>query len=542
MVVSTAKLSFNHLVLANVNPPMANTKYWVCTTSPLEVSNCHSRFSNLASSKLQLANSYHAKTAPIIKSSWKWNQQHKEIKNGTHETLLSKEDKEYLLKLVEINFSKKKATDVASYFELSSPKERAQSTVQTLFDDTMSDTLEYSQLPSKENNGVLADAINKFRELNQLTWPQIGQIIGGSPESTVRGYSKGKRPKPDKEREIISLIFQQGEVADDQKHNPQSDECWNELAQWKNIIFFGPPGVGKSFQVNKYVDEYRKVKEKNKIRITFHPEYSYFDFVGTYKPLVGLNTQSTETAFQDCDGKSTRIPITYYGFEPGPLSKAIVKAKNNPNEDVVLIIEEINRGNCAAIFGDIFQLLDRTNIGDSEYPIEVSTELSQWLTSALNKTSTKVTTITLPSNLSILATMNTSDQGLFPMDSAFQRRWLMYYVKQKDYPSFSVPLTESDSIGVKWQHFVKCINQKIVELTQNEDKQLGPFFLSNIQEGSLLSPTVFKSKILFYLWETTPSFSKSEIFAEGIFTFHQLYSKYENGETVFNSSISFTKA
>ena len=213
-------------------------------------------------------------------------------------------------------------------------------------------------------------------------------------------------------------------------------------------------------------------------RTTFHPDTDYASFVGCYKPATKE------------DGTIT------YTFCPQVFTDAYVAAWKNPRRKVYLIIEEINRGNCAQIFGDIFQLLDRKN-GYSEYPIKADNDLAGYLEKQLGEGAEGIACrqLCLPPNLIIYATMNTSDQSLFPMDSAFKRRWDWEYIPIKP------DCTESNftiTIGEKkysWLTFITNVNQEILNLTESEDKQLGNFFIKgniDIKE--------FKSKVMFYLW------------------------------------------
>ena len=189
-----------------------------------------------------------------------------------------------------------------------------------------------------------------------------------------------------------------------------------------------------------------------------------------------------------------------YAFTPQVFTNAYVRAWTHPNEKVYLVIEEINRGNCAQIFGDLFQLLDRKDDGTSYYYIRADKDLADYLQHALSgdaKRGIEEGNLCLPSNLHIIATMNTSDQSLFPMDSAFKRRWDWEYI----------PINYSDKVksgqfmitingkNYKWVTFLEAVNLRIQDLTHSEDKQMGNFFIKgNITEE------VFKSKVMAYLW------------------------------------------
>ena len=218
-----------------------------------------------------------------------------------------------------------------------------------------------------------------------------------------------------------------------------------------------------------------------------------------------------------------------YQFVPQAFTNAYVTAWQNPDEPVYLVIEEINRGNCAQIFGDLFQLLDRDEQGESEYPISADADLRNYLESekALGKehNGIKDGKIKLPKNLHILATMNTSDQSLFPMDSAFKRRWEWEYVPvDPTNPESQFVITIGEK-RYKWASFLVNVNERIHKLSDSEDKQMGNFFIK-----SDIGVEEFKSKVMFYLWsevckeyEKCGSFFKDKGDNDAEFTFNCLY-------------------
>ena len=272
----------------------------------------------------------------------------------------------------------------------------------------------------------------------------------------------------------------------------------------EQIIYFGAPGTGKSFKVEHREGE----TEDDRIRTTFHPDTDYSSFVGCYKPIeVG-------------DEKEKRIT---YKFEGQCFAKAYVEAwkrlvarEEGQNINFTLIIEEINRGNCAQIFGDIFQLLDRDEKGFSQYGIVPDEDLSKYLSEEfdiikeeLNANGYgKIATgaeMKLPPNLSIIATMNTSDQSLFPIDSAFKRRWDWEYIPIQYTPIDKVteqPIANKININgtiYDWGNFIKEVNERIYKLTKSEDKELGYFFVRP-DDGINITTKRFVSKVIFYLW------------------------------------------
>jgi len=257
-------------------------------------------------------------------------------------------------------------------------------------------------------------------------------------------------------------------------------------------IVYGPPGVGKPYFVRQEVGAARK------FITTFHPEYSHSDFVGAFRPATENFGMANQT-------------ITYR-FRPEVFLRAYIYAWKNPGELVYLVIEEINRGNPAAIFGHVFQLLDREEHGYSEYEVSCPEEIAQYLKTELRDTEYSdnirsaysltravdlddpYSILILPKNLVIRATMNTSDQSLFPMDSGFKRRWSWQYI----------PITYTatdkrlvfDNRAYSWEEFLRKVNALIYEVLETEDKCIGPYFLPN----DAISRDDFRNKILFYLW------------------------------------------
>lgn len=295
-------------------------------------------------------------------------------------------------------------------------------------------------------------------------------------------------------------------------------------------IYYGAPGTGKSNEIKLLTGEGKdgiKFSKDFTFRTTFHPDSDYSTFVGAYKPIWSK--------------KEEKI---VYEFRPQTFLKAYIAAWTHPEENIALVIEEINRGNCAQIFGDIFQLLDREKDGLSKYPIEADIDMQNFLAKALSggleekwagtideedkaainayyekhydDAFEKIKNgeiLALPKNLSLLATMNTSDQSLFPMDSAFKRRWEWIYQPIVDAEKgWKIEVGNKYEL-VDWWEFVKRINKIIATLTTSEDKQLGYFFCIPDEfvekdetkraadaEPDLISAKNFVGKVLFYLW------------------------------------------
>lgn len=278
------------------------------------------------------------------------------------------------------------------------------------------------------------------------------------------------------------------------------------------IIYYGAPGTGKSHRIKEQLEG---VSKENIFRTTFHPDSDYSTFVGAYKPtrakkpLYGLNgglTVRLNNGKEDLDED-----IITYKFIPQAFLNAYMQAYRKPNENVYLIIEEINRGNCAQIFGDLFQLLDRDENGKSEYTIKADADLKAFLEDELEKDSDAIKDgeLCLPSNLYIYATMNTSDQSLFPIDSAFKRRWDWEYEPIK-YKNTDWEIVIDKQNKYSWVAFQKEVNKRIFDATHSEDKMLGDYFV-NPSDG-VITADLLRNKILFYLWNDVCKDGEGDIF------------------------------
>ena len=255
-------------------------------------------------------------------------------------------------------------------------------------------------------------------------------------------------------------------------------------------IYYGAPGTGKSYKINEITKS-----TKNFTRTTFHPDSDYSTFVGCYKPTM----EPTGTIV----GGKEQTKISY-SYVAQAFLQAYTAAWKNTNEPYYLIIEEINRGNCAQIFGDLFQLLDRDENGMSSYGITPDKDIANYLKKEFAKIEIENAdikngnTMILPSNLYILATMNTSDQSLFPIDSAFKRRWDWEYVPIED-----AGKKHYIKVGNKkydWWTFIDTINNSIDHITGSEDKKIGYWFVKPQNNDREITAKQFVGKVLFYLW------------------------------------------
>lgn len=288
--------------------------------------------------------------------------------------------------------------------------------------------------------------------------------------------------------------------------------CKNSCLMPLQQIFYGAPGTGKSFKIK------RETKNQSKIRTTFHPDSDYSTFVGCYKP-----TMNEDVKYDKEGNEKSCTKQIEYAFVAQAFLKAYVKAwkfycstEDGTAKAQYLIIEEINRGNCAQIFGDLFQLLDRNEDGYSTYPIVADTDIQRYLSKEFEKVNIPDSlnaiyddydgnivedikngiVLALPNNLYIWATMNTSDQSLFPIDSAFKRRWDWKYMpidtKKENWN------IEVDGKKYSWSDFLEAVNEQIFEVTKSEDKKLGFYFCR--ANNHVVDAEKFVSKVIFYLY------------------------------------------
>lgn len=341
-----------------------------------------------------------------------------------------------------------------------------------------------------------------------LTVPELQNIIDDVPEMTAIDDAEP--------RVSVKVTI----------NHPKKEDFINTSL---NKIVYGAPGTGKSYSIKNGLDE------TNLIRTVFHPDTQYSDFIGALKPIM----------LDNCVG---------YEFRPGPFTQAIIKSINNPSHSISLIIEEINRASAAAVFGEIFQLLDRGNDGHSEYSIDVSDpDLLAYLNSKTYGYF-KDGKLFIPSNLALLATMNSSDQAVMPMDTAFKRRWEFSYLKI-DYANasegeLSIPVSSIDNhstLTIKWSTFAQVINEQLSLGDVPEDRLLGHRFLNENElekdpEGSL------KGKLFMYLWDDVLRHGQhSIVFKEDVElngeettrlnTFGHLVNAFEKGKAVFNDTV-----
>ena len=367
-------------------------------------------------------------------------------------------------------------------------------------------------------------------------WKRIGK--NGTYKFTIQVIKKN-----DAEYLDYSKFFSQSDnhlflAIDNEQYTPSS-----YTPNFTQTIYYGVPGSGKSHKIDEELRAKipnNEEREQQSMRVVFHPEYTNADFVGQILPV------------QTSEGIE-------YLFKAGPFSRILKRALKNPSKPYYLIIEEINRGNAAAIFGDLFQLLDRSDDGWSSYYVE-NLDINAFIRSSNDLysekspeksktvgslTFTENTSIRLPPNLALYATMNTSDQNVFTLDNAFQRRWDMQLVENtcSDTAQMNAKITVSlstETQSISWGEFQKAINAIIGEksnaagLSSMEDKRLGCWFVK-AKDGEILKE-IFANKVLKYLWDDAFKFYHQEIFGE-VKNFEELQNLFlhEKGFGIFSA-------
>lgn len=305
-------------------------------------------------------------------------------------------------------------------------------------------------------------------------------------------------------KQMLSFEINRHDVAN------ENDNAVPRVIGGENILLYGVPGVGKSHTIKRdYCDDSDKME-----RVVFHPDYTYSDFVGQILPKV-------------IDGQLK------YVFTPGPFTKLLKKAWNNPGNKYFLVIEEINRGNAPAIFGEIFQLLDRKDADSHKYKASEYGESEYGITNfevASEVFGNEDKEIRIPSNMWILATMNTADQNVFTLDTAFQRRWNMQHIKNNVMKANHASSKIEGSV-IEWGAFATVINDMVVDVSvdmaSSEDKRLGAYFVK-LNE---LAVNKFPEKVLKYLWDDAFKMDKEAVFDEKFRSLEMVIETYEQSES-----------
>jgi hypothetical protein len=392
---------------------------------------------------------------------------------------------------------------------------------------------EYAALnPNKYWMGTDKGKMYRFLRDNAGDYSLVGfydlfcsQVSPTSAKTTKRAKKDAVLASSDKvesETEGVEKTYDVSDLGEGYEYNAPIIETGGE-----NLIIYGTPGCGKSHELAQRLEA--EIPEENRIRVTFHQDYTYTDFVGQILPVVSDDDK------------------VKYEFVPGPFTLALSKAIEKPEEKVALVIEEINRGNAAAIFGDLFQLLDRNDAGTSVYPL-TNVQITDYLKKEFIYT---LDYIKIPSNLSIYATMNTGDQNVFTLDTAFKRRWNFEKLSNK----FNKSDAHSDRYipgmsSVTWEKFVITINDHMIKegTFDSEDKQLGKYFVTYNQlvdngENDTAKAKKFAYKVLEYLWNDVAKFDRESWFNTAKYkTLDDVLAAWINGEgsKVFNSDIIFS--
>ena len=350
---------------------------------------------------------------------------------------------------------------------------------------------------------------NSGKELIYCGKDSISELIGRCDLTYVqKGYEVAKEELKE-ESAYIKYLLHDSRIKD---KGIDDEEEAAFIEGGENRLYYGVPGAGKSYAIKQYVAG----AKGNIERVVFHPDYTYSDFIGQIMPKVNNG-------------------VMEYRFIPGPFTTILKAAYEDRGNMHYLIIEEINRGNASAIFGEVFQLLDRDDSGRSEYGI-TNFDISQELYGHENEK------IYIPSNLTILATMNTSDQNVFTLDTAFQRRWNMRMIDNViDDEKFGVDYMITGS-NVTWGAFATSINDIVTEISLEtvsaEDKRLGAYFV----KCSQLAPQTFSEKVLKYLWDDAFKMDKDKVFKRELRALDEVIKTYEGAtgdklEAVLNPDV-----
>lgn len=287
----------------------------------------------------------------------------------------------------------------------------------------------------------------------------------------------------------------------------------------QNLIIYGAPGTGKSRRLEDMFGTAPLTR-----RVVFHPEYTYYDFVGSYKPSPIYKNSDDSLVEVNGEPFTKGEPFIDYQFVPGPFTQVLVEAWLDPSNIHTLIIEEINRANAASVFGEVFQLLDRNPDGTSEYSFQPSKDLEAYLLSIDGMDKFIRKGISLPSNMNIVATMNSADQGVNIIDSAFKRRWNYIYMRiEIDKAVHKDDFISYNGQNIKWGIFINALNDKLKSLRIDEDKLIGPYFI----KPNELNNSSAMDKLLLYLWDDVLRHRREQFFNNEIRSFSDLSDRFK---------------
>ncbi|MFA0117065.1 AAA family ATPase [Vibrio breoganii] len=376
----------------------------------------------------------------------------------------------------------------------------------------------FSPTPVSGNTQYVEEPIHHSPSLNQYVYIKKGLLDTDELITTVS--------------ELISGFWHNMSIQkDDGEFFFKSSFCFDSKAPAfigaTNKIFYGAPGTGKSHHIHNV-----ECGDADTITTVFHPDTQYSDFVGALKPNMST----------DENGK----PYIAYQFRAGPFTKALIEAKLHPYKHICLVIEELNRAPAAAVFGELFQLLDREDNGESTYKIDASDpDMLAYINQSLDKAGvTNIKQLEIPSNLSLLATMNSSDQAVMPLDTAFKRRWRFKFFdidfSHTDVPNHDFHLsTQGGVFKISWPKLASIINDVLIEAHVAEDRLLGPFFVKKEEiETAEAAKETLSSKLFVYLWDDVlRHIGPKKIFASEYLTYGRLSSAYMKGKAIFNNKV-----
>lgn len=375
------------------------------------------------------------------------------------------------------------------------------------------DAFRLSRTKVDSNHLYFNEPVHYVSEINKYVYLKKGLLDTGETQTIVNSLLSSLWPELLVFSENSEFVF---------RSPLRLVEKAERLTGGENKIVYGAPGTGKSYRI---LQETEKAGIR-KIVTVFHPDTQYSDFVGSLRPQThrGANGQTAVT----------------YEYRPGPFVSALVQAENNPSDKVCLVIEEINRAPAAAVFGELFQLLDRNRNGESTYGIEVSDpDMQEYLR---EHTGSSVSELKLPSNLSIYATMNSSDQAVMPLDTAFKRRWSFEYIRlsYENAPGQELKIMTTDGVyKITWADFAdKVVNKQLKEFRVAEDRLVGPYFLNDTELSDARSALC--GKLFLYLWDDVLRHrlqERSRLFNEDLSTYGDLYDRFmqeNSGKTVFS--------
>ena len=381
-------------------------------------------------------------------------------------------------------------------------------------------------LSLESNEDAVSDISYRKHENNTGTGTQVNIPSWFNPSAFENGqkFSRISTPKGFYIAAIrIDYIYEYMRLFDNRPYSETDipDQNENEITADNkfadNFLLYGVPGCGKSFHVESEYES-KITNEQCKVRVVFHPDYTYSDFIGQLMPVL----KEVENA------QGVKENKLQYEFVPGPFTKIIKTAYEEPDQQCLLIIEELNRGNAPAIFGEIFQLLDRNDDGTSRYAI-YNRDISMVLHDEPNKL------IKLPPNLTIVATMNTSDQNVFTMDTAFQRRWQMKHIPNRftgdslDDKTITHVAKHLPNSDISWGVFAQTVNKKMhtanLGFGGTDDKSLGVYFAT---DNDLDDAERFAEKVLKYLWDDAFKLGRQALFSNCSEGLSSVIEAYEN--------------